>query len=61
MGYYFDWGRPQLWDVVTDEAKTGFTAPLPYRPPLQTLDGVKQIFDYAQKLGTKVRYRNCII
>jgi len=54
VGFYFDWGRSQLWDVINKEATLGFTTPLPYRPPLQTLDGVRQIFDFAYKLGIKV-------
>lgn len=56
VGYYYDWSRAEIFDVVRSEVNTGFNSPLPYRPPLPTkLNAVLSFFDAAARYGVKVR------
>jgi hypothetical protein len=55
VGYYYDWSRSEIFDVVRSEVNTGFNSPLPYRPPLPSqIKSVLSFFDTAETYGIKV-------
>jgi hypothetical protein len=55
VGFYYDWSRSEILNVVRSEVSTGFNSPLPYRPPLATqLKDVLSFFDTVANYGVKV-------